>query len=102
MKRIGVPYAEIRIKLKLITENIRRLRESRSYSQEYMAGRLFISQNTYSKLELGYTALTIERLIMIAAILEVDAIQLISPAEEPGTDRQTLSNHDVMFQQAPL
>ncbi|MDB5151009.1 MAG: DNA-binding transcriptional regulator, XRE-family domain, partial [Mucilaginibacter sp.] len=47
MKKIDIPYTEIKIKLKLITDNIRKLRESRNYSQEYMAGRLYISQNTY-------------------------------------------------------
>ncbi|MFC0514007.1 helix-turn-helix domain-containing protein [Mucilaginibacter angelicae] len=97
MKRIGVPYAEIRIKLKLITDNIRKLRESRNYSQEYMAGRLYISQNTYSKLELGYTALTLERLILIAGILNVDMINLAHPVDD--TNVQNLENN---FQQAPL
>jgi len=77
MKTVAVPRAEIKIRLKLITDNIRKLRESRNYSQEYMAGKLRISQNTYSKLELGYTALTLERLILIATILEVSLISLV-------------------------
>ncbi|WP_114937138.1 helix-turn-helix domain-containing protein [Mucilaginibacter endophyticus] len=85
MKTIAVPRAEIKIRLKLITDNIRMLRESRNYSQEYMAGKLRISQNTYSKLELGYTALTLERLILIAAILEVSLISLvITPDNRPN------------------
>ncbi|QEM11160.1 MULTISPECIES: helix-turn-helix domain-containing protein [Mucilaginibacter] len=85
MKTIAVPRAEIKIRLKLITDNIRKLRESRNYSQEYMAGKLRISQNTYSKLELGYTALTLERLILIAAILEVSLISLvITPDNRPN------------------
>lgn len=78
MKTVAVPRAEIKIRLKLITDNVRKLRESRNYSQEYMAGKLRISQNTYSKLELGYTALTLERLILIAGILEVSLISLVN------------------------
>lgn len=97
MKRIGVPYAEIKIKLKLITDNIRKLRESRNYSQEYMAGKLYISQNTYSKLELGYTALTLERLILIAGILNVNIISLVHPVADIE-----IQNLDNTFQQAPL
>ena len=97
MKSIYVPYAEIKVKLKRITDNIRALRESRNYSQEYMAGRLYISQNTYSKLELGYTALTLERVILIAGVLNVDIISLVHPVSD--TERQSL---DITFQQAPL
>lgn len=82
MKKIIVPRAEIKDKLKLITDNIRKLRESQNYSQEYMAVRLHISQNTYSKLELGYTALTLERLILIAGILNINVISLVNPTEE--------------------
>lgn len=81
MKKINIPYAEIKDKLKLITDNVRKLRESRNYSQEYMAGQLYISQNTYSKLELGYTALTLERLISIAGILDVSVLSLVNPNE---------------------
>jgi len=85
MKTVAVPRAEIKIRLKLITDNVRKLRESRNYSQEYMAGKLRISQNTYSKLELGYTALTLERLILIAAILEVSLISLVNtPRNRPN------------------
>lgn len=79
MKKISIPHEEIRIRVKQITDNIRTLRENRNYSQEYMAGRLFISQNTYSKLELGYTGLTLERLILIAGVLNADIISLVSP-----------------------
>ncbi|SEN78586.1 DNA-binding transcriptional regulator, XRE-family HTH domain [Mucilaginibacter gossypiicola] len=81
MKKANIPYAELKDKLKLITNNIRKLRENRNYSQEYMAARLHISQNTYSKLELGYTALTLERLILIADIFGVRVISLVNITE---------------------
>jgi transcriptional regulator with XRE-family HTH domain len=98
MKRIGVPREEIRIKVKQITDNIRTLRENRNYSQEYMASRLHISQNTYSKLELGYTALTLERLILIAGVLNVDIISLVSSVVDYNNKQST----DDTLQQAPL
>jgi transcriptional regulator with XRE-family HTH domain len=76
---MNISHAEIRGRLKKITDNIRRIRESKNFSQEYMATRLNISQNTYSKLELGYTALTVDRLIHIAGILEINLIDLLNP-----------------------
>lgn len=60
-----------------ILEHIRQLRESKHYSQDYLAYRLDIGQNAYSKLELGYSKLSVQRLIDIAAVLEVDVIELI-------------------------
>ncbi|WP_205589866.1 helix-turn-helix domain-containing protein [Mucilaginibacter celer] len=74
---MNLTHAEIRSRLKNIIINIRKIRERKSFSQEYMAARLNISQNTYSKLELGNTALTVERFILIAGILDVDVTELL-------------------------
>ena len=66
------------LKIKAIAANIRKTREKRNYTQEYLAYKLSISQNAYSKIELGYTKITLERLFQIADILEIDAIALLS------------------------
>ncbi len=60
-----------------INNNIRKLRERDYITQEYMAMRLGISQNTYSKIEIGKTKLTVEKLIAIALILEVNVAELL-------------------------
>ena len=60
-----------------IATNIRRKRETRNYTQEYVAYRLNISQNAFSKIELGHTRITVERLLQIADILGCNAIDLI-------------------------
>ena len=65
-------------KIKGVTANIRKIRESKAYTQDYLALKLAISQNAYSKIELGYTKITVERLFQIARILEVDPVELIS------------------------
>jgi len=58
--------------MSLTTGNkIKKIREYRNYSQEYMAEKLGISQNTYSNLETGRTELGVERLKEISALLEV-------------------------------
>ncbi|WP_342646740.1 helix-turn-helix transcriptional regulator [Mucilaginibacter sp. CSA2-8R] len=64
-------------KIKTVAVNIRKIREFRNYTQEYLAIKLDISQNAYSKIELGYTKITLERLYQIAQILDVDLIELI-------------------------
>jgi transcriptional regulator with XRE-family HTH domain len=64
-------------KIKSVAVNIRKIREHLNYTQEYLAMKLDISQNAYSKIELGYTKITLERLYQIAQVLEVDVIELI-------------------------
>ena len=69
-------------KAKRVAHNIRRVREYRNYTQEYVAGKIGISQNAYSKLELGLHKLSLERLFQIADVLDVDCIDLL----ENGND----------------
>lgn len=64
-------------KIKSVAANIRKIREEKNYTQEYLAAKLKISQNAYSKIELGYTKITLERLFQIAEVLEITAIELI-------------------------
>jgi len=56
---------------------IRIQRVIKGYSQEYMASRLNISQNAYSKLEREETELSVRRIYEIAEILEVSVYQLL-------------------------
>ena len=55
-----------------IAYRIRKLRESKDYSQENMAGELNISTSAYSKIERGITDPSISRVDAIAKILDVD------------------------------
>jgi transcriptional regulator with XRE-family HTH domain len=68
----------LHFKIKGIAANIRNKREHRNYTQEYLAAKLDISQNAYSKIELGYTKITVERLFQIADVLEYDITDLLS------------------------
>lgn len=67
----------LNLKIKAIAANIRNKREYRNYTQEYLAAKLDISQNAYSKIELGYTKITVERLFQIADVLEFDITDLL-------------------------
>ncbi len=66
------------LKTKNVAGNIRKIREYRDYTQDYLAAKLKISQNAYSKIELGYSKLTIERLFQISAILDIDVTQVLT------------------------
>jgi transcriptional regulator with XRE-family HTH domain len=69
---------QVASKTTVVAGNIRKIREIRNYTQDYLAAKLGISQNAYSKIELGYSKLTLERLFQISAILEVEIMHLIS------------------------
>jgi transcriptional regulator with XRE-family HTH domain len=75
---------------KVIGTRIRKLRESKDYTQENMAVELDITAGAYAKIERGETDPSITRLIQIAQILQVDVtffLQETSPVmnlvEEP-------------------
>lgn len=59
-------------------EKIRMIREIRNYSQEHMADRLGIKQNSYSKIENNQTKLTTEMLQKIADALGVSPMDIMN------------------------
>ena len=61
----------------IIAANIKSARMHRNYSQEYLGIRLKISQNAYSKIEIGQSNITIQRIFEIAEVFEVDVCDLI-------------------------
>ena len=60
-----------------ISKNIRKYRELKGYSQEYMAHELQINQASYAKIENSSTKLTVERLFTISKLLETDVSELL-------------------------
>jgi transcriptional regulator with XRE-family HTH domain len=70
---------------------IRKLRESRDYTQENMAAELGITAGAYAKIERGETDASFTRLVHIAEILDVQLSNLLSGTsaspsfEETGT-----------------
>jgi transcriptional regulator with XRE-family HTH domain len=58
-------------------ENIKKLRELKNYTQQYLADELGISLSGYGKIERDQTEITLARLLEIAKILEIDLFSLI-------------------------
>jgi transcriptional regulator with XRE-family HTH domain len=68
---------KLKLEMKAVAANIRKVREYRNYTQDYLAAKLEISQNAYSKIELGYSKITLDRLFHIALILEIEVMELL-------------------------
>lgn len=60
-----------------IGNKMKKVRELRNYSQEYVAEKLGISQVSYSRVESGTTKLDFKRFQAIAQVLEVDVTLLL-------------------------
>jgi transcriptional regulator with XRE-family HTH domain len=56
---------------------LRKYRELRNYSQDYVARKMGISQNAYSKIENNITQLTVNHVKQISQILEVSMMDLL-------------------------
>ncbi|GGF24020.1 helix-turn-helix domain-containing protein [Flavobacterium limi] len=61
-----------------ILNNIKNIRELKNYTQEYVAGQLGLTQSGYNKIEKGKTILGKNRLLKIAAVLEVSVDEIIN------------------------
>jgi transcriptional regulator with XRE-family HTH domain len=71
------------VRARNVAANIRKVRDLRNYTQDYLAAKLGISQNAYSKIELGYSKISLERLFSICNILEIEVNRLLDyDAEE--------------------
>lgn len=62
---------------RIIVKRIRKIRKTKQYSQEFVASKLGISQEAYSRMELNETTPSIERLLSIAYILEIPPDDLL-------------------------
>lgn len=59
-------------------DKIRKVREIKGFSQEFMSEKLNLSQRAYSKIEREEIKLDWQRINEIAAILELDPIDLVT------------------------
>ena len=71
---------------------IKKLREMRNFTQEYMADCLQLTQRSYSSIENGKTQLTIERLKEIAEILKVGIAEILD-LDNQNVYNNNFNNH---------
>jgi len=68
--------------MKNIIENIRTLRESKGYSQEYMAELMKITQSAYARFERGATKTDLKTVSLAAQTLQMSLIDVITYPEK--------------------
>jgi len=86
-------------------KKVRQFREKKGISQEYMATQLDMSQNAYSKLELGDTRLRVDTLKQISEILEANPADFMLEESEQYKFNQsnttvTTANSLAIYQQS--
>jgi len=74
-----------------IATRIRTIREVRNLKQDYMADRLGISQNAYSRLENGQTRITLERLQRVSELLDTPVEEFLNDADQITLNMRTRS-----------
>ncbi len=78
----------------IIGENIRRLRKSKKYTQEYLAEKLDISSNHVYRIENAEAHISMPLLLKIKQLFEVDANELL---EEHDNEEK-----EILFKKNPL
>lgn len=79
---------------------IKKVRELRDYSQQYMGDELIIGTRAYSKIETGETQLTIKRVNQISEILKIDALELLAfDHQQIFNKAESASNINVSYPQ---
>ena len=73
----------------IIAKNIKKYRELKGFSQEYMAHQLSVNQSTYAKMENSSTKITIDKLFSVAKLLEADVSEILD------LKNQTIYNQDL-------
>jgi transcriptional regulator with XRE-family HTH domain len=63
---------------RFILENIAKIRKNKGFSQEYLADKLGMKQSGYALIEKGDRGLQYELLLQIAAVFEMDVIDIIA------------------------
>jgi len=71
-------FETIQNKIDAMMVSIRTRRKKQGYSQLYVAAKLNVSQNAYSKVELGQTKITLDTLLALAEILNLQVLDLLN------------------------
>ena len=72
-----------------LSEKIRSIRESRGYSQDYVARRLRVTQQAYSNMEKKPDHMALKRLVDLTEVLEVDLVSLLHMVEQHAANHRS-------------
>ena len=72
--------------------NIRKIREKKGFSQDFIADKLGITQSTYGKLERDASTITVDRLYKLAEVLQEDLTVLLGIAKNTFNNQTNQGN----------
>jgi transcriptional regulator with XRE-family HTH domain len=72
--------------VKICGQNIRKIRRSKDFTQEYMAFEMGISQKAYSDIENSKVKINLDILTKISAILEIKPSDICSISDQCGNN----------------
>jgi len=76
----------------LILEQLRKIRNDKGYSQQYLAMRLGVKQSAYQKIESGMSSIKLLQFFIILDILDMDSTKFITSCIEPKLTKVDISN----------
>ncbi|SFB85796.1 Helix-turn-helix [Flexibacter flexilis DSM 6793] len=77
---------------------IKKLREARNYTQQFVAEQLQMSQTSYSNMERGKTEISLRRLEQISSLFQISLYELLACTQPP----KHLSDHERTFYQEQI
>ena len=77
-------------------DKIKILRQSKFYSQQYMADKLNMSQKAYSSLENGKTQMSVNRLLEIIKFLDVNLLDIMGNRNDVLRSNNELEKYFIM------
>ncbi|UOP04512.1 helix-turn-helix domain-containing protein [Conchiformibius kuhniae] len=69
----------------MLNDKIRMLRKLNNWSQEQMAEKMQMTKSGYAKIERGQSKINMERLEQIAAIFDIDVLELMTRGNNGGS-----------------
>lgn len=82
--------------MKICGQNIRKIRRSKDFTQEYMAFEMGISQKAYSDIENSKVKINLDILNKISGILEIKPSDICSISHKCGTDDFEDKYHELL------
>ncbi len=82
--------------MKICGQNIRKIRRSRDFTQEYMAFEMGISQKAYSDIENSKVKINLEILTKISEILDIKPSEICSISDKCGSSDYEEKYYDLL------
>ncbi|KAB1061977.1 helix-turn-helix domain-containing protein [Salibacter halophilus] len=81
----------------LLIERLKKVRNDRGFSQEYVADKLDTSVTSYQRLEAGKVKITVDRLLQLSSILNVSFKYFVDDFIDDEVETSTLNDEQVPY-----